>query len=111
MDQYTGTVKKEVIDKIKMNFKEWNDLHLQKNYTLIFRRRQTKPGPKVSVQPISLRTEDRTQTVHPQLINLSSRSLNEAEKNLLLEGLKFTPTLNESNYRDLTTDIKEYTKK
>lgn len=36
MDQYTGTVKKEVIDKIKMNFKEWNDLHLQKKLYINF---------------------------------------------------------------------------
>lgn len=49
--------------------------------------------------------------VDPKVINLSSRSLNEAEINLLSKGLKFTPTPNESNPQDLTTDIKEYTRK
>lgn len=72
---------------------------------------QTKPRPKVSEQPISTRTEDRAEIVDPKVINLSNRSLNEAEINLLSKGLKFTPTPNKSNPQDLTTDIKEYTRK
>lgn len=49
--------------------------------------------------------------VDPKVIYLSSRPLNEAEINLLSTGLKFTPTPNDSNPQDLTTDIKEYTRK
>lgn len=37
--------------------------------------------------------------VNPKVINLSSRSLNEPEINLLSKGLKFTPMPNESNPR------------
>lgn len=68
-------------------------------------------GIRTTEQPISTRTEDRAEMVDPKVINLSSRSLNEAEINLLSKGLKFTPTPNESNPQDLTTDIKEYTRK
>lgn len=66
---------------------------------IAFRRRQTKPGPTVSVQLIATRREDRAKMVDPNVINLSSRSLNKAEKNLLSKGLKFliTPTPN-GNY-------------
>ena len=46
-----------------------------------------------------------------QIVNLSSHELNKTEITLLEKGLKFTPTLNNSNTQELNKDILEFTRK
>ena len=46
-----------------------------------------------------------------QIVNLSSRQLNKTEIKLLEKGLKFTPTLSNSNTQELNKDILEFTRK
>ena len=50
-------------------------------------------------------------TTNIQIINLSSRKLNESEIKLLEKGLKFTPTPNNANTQELEKDILEFTRK
>lgn len=71
----------------------------------MFRRKQTQPRRTLTVQQTYLSTK----TVDPKAINLSSRS--QTEITLLAKGLKFSPTPYNSNNQELTTDIKEYTRK
>ena len=46
-----------------------------------------------------------------QIVNLSSHQLNKTEIKLLEKGLKFTPTLSNSNTQELNKDILEFTRK
>ena len=72
-----------------------------------------KKSASTTTKEVSNKDEEknaRTQIVKPKIFNLSSKTLSRYQTNILLRGLKFTPTPKRNNI-ELKSNIQNYTRR
>ena len=83
-----------------------------KNHSKMKQQEKTLLKQKNNIKQIEIEKEVKSQQeiVQPKIFNLSKRTLSRYQVNILIRGLKFTPTP-ERNIIQLKSDIRNYTRK